>query len=109
MPIAVNATSGMIPKDPSDTPVLWFDFTDFLANLVFPGAVISGTPVITITGDDAVLTSDSIVAVDADRQAQVRVLAGTPGALYRVACTIVSNTSPSETCERSVAVLVQDL
>jgi hypothetical protein len=97
---------GVLRKDPAGKNVVWFDWTQYLANLVSVQTI--ATPTFTVTGDDALLTTDQIVAVDANRQAQVRILGGTLGKRYQLTSHIVTNGVPPEEEDWSITVLVEN-
>lgn len=99
----------LIRKDPSDISVYTFDWD---ARALTASATIT-TSTWTITAirpvGDSALTSDSTSILAGSRKTQIRLTAGTLGASYLVTNRIVTNESPTQTKERSITILVQDL
>ncbi len=98
-------------KDPADESVFQFDWdTRHLA----AGVAIS-TSSFTITAirpsTDTALTKDleGFVTGSNQRKTQLRLKAGTAGALYRIDNKIVTNESPTQTKERSFYLKVENL
>jgi hypothetical protein len=98
----------LVTKDPSDEVVIVFDWD--LENLAI--GVTMSTSLFTITAirpsADTGLTKDNESILAGLRKTQLRLKAGTMGALYEVANKIVTNETPAQTKERSFRVLVQD-
>jgi hypothetical protein len=102
---------GLWVKDPSDSPVILFDFdAEFLAagvtieSLSFSIDALDvddGSPAAALT---IALGTDSLV--DDDRNVQAVFAGGTLGALYQVNCEIVTFESPRQTHERSILIRV---
>jgi hypothetical protein len=105
-PITV-ADNTLITKDPSAVSVLVFDWG---AEHLATGVGIS-TSTFTITAlkptSDTALTKDQPSIVSGNRKTQIRIAAGTLGALYQLDNTIVTNESPAQTKERRIRILVQ--
>jgi len=97
----------LIVKDPSDVTVLVFDWD---ATHLAAGVTIA-TSTWTITAlqpaSDTALTKDEPSILTGDRKTQVRLTAGTLGALYQLDNRIVTSETPAQTKERSIQVLVQ--
>jgi hypothetical protein len=97
----------LIRKDPSDVAVYLFDWgTEHLAT----GVTIS-TSTWTITAlrptADTALTKDQESIPALSRTTQVRITAGTLGALYQLDNKIVTSETPAQTKERRVYLLIQ--
>jgi hypothetical protein len=108
MPGPVTVSDGaLITKDPSDVPVLVFDWD---ASHLASGVTIT-TSTFTITAlkpsADTALTKDQPSILSGSRKTQIRLAAGTLGALYRLDNTIVTSESPAQTKERSVKIKVE--
>jgi hypothetical protein len=95
----------LILKDPAADEPQGFDWTDYLAEL---GAVTITTSTWTITGADAVLTYHDASIVAGSLKTQAYFAAGTLGTRYTVTNTIVTNSAPTVTDERSFDVLIQN-
>ena len=96
-----------IIKDPSDVRVIVFDWdADNLATSV---TIVTSTFTITAVrpAADTALTKDNASILSGTRKTQVRVSAGTVGALYELTNTIVTNESPAQTKEYSIRILVE--
>ena len=98
----------MIVKDPSDVSVYVFDWdADHLASGVTIGTSTWTITPLTPAGDTG-LTKDQPSILAGSRKTQIRLSAGTLGALYQLDNTIVTSESPAQTKERSITVLVQN-
>jgi hypothetical protein len=101
------ADNTLIIKDPSDISVLVFDWD---ASHLTNGVTIT-TSTFTITAlkptADTALTKDQPSILSGSRKTQIRVAAGTLGALYRLDNTIVTSESPAQTKERSIRIKVE--
>ena len=96
-----------VEKDPSAIKVYEFDWTNWLAaSPLGSSAQISGSPVFTIGGADAVLTKDQESVVSGNLKTRVRLSAGTLGVTYMVSCKVSTNESPAQTDERSFFVRI---
>ena len=93
-------------KDPASVRNAQFDYdTSFLT----AGVEITGTPTVTVSGPDAVLTIASVGLATGNRKVNYKISAGTLGERYTVTCQIVTNESPAQTDERSIDVLIKQL
>lgn len=99
----------LILKDPSDVKVIVFDWD--ASSLATDVTITTSTWTITAIrpSSDTALTKDNPSILSGSRKTQVRLSAGTNGALYELTNTIVTNESPAQTKERSIQVLVQNL
>ena len=97
---------GLVVKDPADVRVFVFDWSDNLATAV---TIVTSTMTITAIrpSTDTALTKDNAGILTGSRSTSVRLAAGTLGALYEVANTIVTSETPAQTKERSFHVLVE--
>jgi hypothetical protein len=102
--------NGLIVLDPSDQPVLTFDWdTEAL-----PAGVEIASNTFTITAvkqsGNTALTKDSETIPAGNRTTRLRLLAttATTGDRYLVASKIVTNESPAQTIERQFSVLIQN-
>lgn len=95
---------GLLAKDPSDSVVYEFEWDAHL-----DAAVGIATSTWTITAirpsADTALTKDEPAI--AGRTTQIRLTAGTVGAVYRLDNKIVTNETPTQTIERSVFIKVE--
>lgn len=106
-PITVN-DGDLIIKDVSDVSVLVFDWdAEHLATSV---TITTSTWTITALdpSSDTALTKDQDSIVSGSRKTQIRLTAGTLGALYKLENTIVTNESPAQTKNRKVLIRVED-
>src|SRR5678815_1479933 len=103
------APGAVITKDPSDVQTVIFDWD--ATNLA--AAVTISTSTFTIRAlrpaSDTALTKDNASILSGSRKTQIRLSAGTLGALYELTNTITTNESPTQTKERSVRVSVEQL
>lgn len=100
MSVTVN-DGGNITKAPDAQRVYTMDWTADIGD-----AGIS-TSTWTVTGPDDALTTDSASIVTGNKMASVRLLGGTLGKTYTVTNRIVTNSSPAETEDASVTVLIR--
>lgn len=100
------ADNSLITKDPSDEPVLLFDWD--ASHLATSVTITTSTFTITALdpATDTALTKDNPSILSGSRKTQIRLMAGTVGALYRLDNKIVTNESPAQTKERSIKILV---
>ena len=105
-PITIE-DGGLATKDPADESVYQFNWdTRFLA----VGVTITTSTFTIIAVEplgDTALTKDSESIVTGNRRTQLRLLAGTVGAKYRINNLIVTNETPSQKKERSFFVKVE--
>lgn len=107
----VTITDGQqVIQDPSAVRVYVFDFD--AVNLA-TSVTISGTPTYTVTAispstTDTALTLDQKSVLSGSRKTQFRASTPTLGQLYRVACLITTNETPSQVKEKSFFILGQD-
>lgn len=95
---------GLKTKDPESVRIAAFDWDEFLD----AGAAIV-SPEIIVTGADAALITDLVTPVNNARQVNYRIAGGTVGHKYTVTCRIQTDESPSQSDDRSIFVLVQNL
>lgn len=97
----------LVTKDPADVSVYVFDWdAEHLASTV---TIASSTFTITAIrpSTDTALTKDNPSVLSGNRKTQIRISAGTLGALYRVDNAIVTSESPTQTKERSFFLRVE--
>jgi hypothetical protein len=101
------AAGGEVRKDPADLAVFRFDWDAHFA----AGVSITGTPVwsITCVNDEPTPTLTADSKSNTARTATARLLGGTAGKKYQVACKVTTDESPQQTKERSFFVVVADL
>ena len=90
-----------LTKDPDAQRVYTFDWTDDI------GAASITTSTWTIAGPDAVLTYDNASIVAGSKMTRVRILAGTLGKSYTLTNRIVTNSSPTETEDATITVVIR--
>lgn len=98
--------NGQITKDPYDKVVYQFDFDDRLAAGVEIASKSFAIEMADGSTTDGILTTDNDALVTGNRKVNVRVLAGTLGAEYRLTCHIVTTESPVQEFDRSVRVQI---
>lgn len=79
---------------------------DWGTNWLAAGVTITSTW--TITGPDSVLTKDSETVLAGNRITRLRLLAGTPGARYKITNHVITNETPAQEDERSFELLIED-
>jgi hypothetical protein len=96
-------SGGLTTKDPDAIELFTMDWDQ--ENL--PTGVGISSSSWTVTGPDTDLTTDQPSVLSGSRRTQVRLSGGTTGKTYTVTNQIVTNTSPSETKDRSFRVLIE--
>ena len=98
---------GVVVKDPSDQTVITVDWD--AENLSAGVTITSSAWAITALrpSADTALTKDNPNILSGLRTTQIRLIAGTLGALYQVDNTIVTSESPTQTKQRSFLVSVE--
>lgn len=92
---------GTITKDPDASRVYTVDWTDDI------GSAGISTSTWVIAGPDNALTSDNASIVSGNKMASVRLIGGTLGRTYTLTNRIVTNSSPAETEDATVTVLIR--
>jgi hypothetical protein len=97
----------LVTKDPSDIKVYIFDWD--AENLAAAVSITTSSFSITAIrpAADTALTKDNESILSGSRKTQLRLTAGTLGALYEITNRIVTNETPAQTKERSFRVLVE--
>lgn len=95
----------LITKDPGSTEPQGFDWTDYLAEL--GTGVTIATSAWTVSGPDSVLSTSNASIVAGSLKTQVSLVGGTVGGVYTVTNTIVTDSNPTVTDDRSFQVLIE--
>jgi hypothetical protein len=94
-------------QDPGESIIRKFDWTDWLAEQSSTAQISSST--FAVKGDDTALSIDNASIVTGNLITQFRTVGGTPGVIYRITNTVVTNSTPAETGKRSFFVQVKEL
>lgn len=106
MPLTVS-DGALATKDPNDISVYTFDWdAEHLATSITITTSTFAITAIRPSGDTA-LTKDQESILGGNRKTQLRLTAGTEGAIYRIDNKIVTNETPAQTKERSFFVKVE--
>ena len=99
---------GQVTKDPADirTYIVDWDARHLATSVTIVTSVWTITAI--RPSADTALTKDQDSILAGTRKTQIRLSAGTLGAIYQVTNTIVTNETPAQTIERSFRVLVQN-